>query len=124
MRALIVDDSKAMRMILRRSLSECGFDDFAEAADGEEGLVALTSGPTPTAAFVDWNMPVMTGIDFVRAVRSQSIYDSMALIMVTSETAIEHVQAALEAGADEYVMKPFTPEVLTEKLELVRMSRP
>jgi two-component system chemotaxis response regulator CheY len=122
-RALIVDDSKAMRMILRRSLTACGFDDFVEAGNGREGIDALASGPTPDTAFVDWNMPVMNGIEFVRAVRANPAYASMAILMVTSETAFETIQAAIEAGADEYVMKPFTPEVLDEKLALVRATR-
>jgi two-component system, chemotaxis family, chemotaxis protein CheY len=124
MRALIVDDSKAMRMILRRALSECGFADFAEAADGRQGLDALQgSSPCPDVAFVDWNMPVMSGIEFVQAVRAEPAYDGMAVIMVTSETATENVEAALDAGADEYVMKPFTPDVVAEKLALARSAR-
>ena len=123
MRALIVDDSKAMRMILRRSLTACGFDDFVEAGNGREGLEVLAAGPTPDTAFVDWNMPVMNGIQFVRAVRANAAYASMAILMVTSETAFDTIQAAIEAGADEYVMKPFTPQVLDEKLALVRATR-
>jgi two-component system chemotaxis response regulator CheY len=123
MRALIVDDSRAIRGLIKRSLIECGFDDFVEAGDGQEALGALVSGPIPEAAFVDWNMPVMNGLEFVQAVRSDDIYDCMAVVMVTSETAIEQVEEALEAGADEYVMKPFTAEVLEEKLALVRMNR-
>jgi two-component system, chemotaxis family, chemotaxis protein CheY len=123
MRALIVDDSRAIRMVLRRALGECGFDDFAEAGDGSEALNVLSSGPLPEAAFVDWNMPVMNGLEFVQAARSNSEYASMAIIMVTSETAFDHVESALAAGADEYVMKPFTSDVLTEKLALVRAAR-
>ena len=123
MRALIVDDSRAIRGILKRSLTECGFNDFVEAGDGQEALAMLASGPLPEAAFVDWNMPVMNGLEFVQAVRADDIYDAMAVVMVTSETAIEQVEAALEAGADEYVMKPFTAEILEEKLALVRMNR-
>ena len=119
MRALIVDDSKAMRMILRRALKSCGFDDFVEAGDGREGLVALTAGARPDVALVDWNMPVMSGIEFVRAVRADDAYDAMAVVMVTSETAFEHLEAALAEGANEYVMKPFTDEILVEKLALV-----
>jgi two-component system chemotaxis response regulator CheY len=123
MRALIVDDSRAIRMLLKRSLGLCGFDDFVEAGDGQEALSALEDGPLPDVAFVDWNMPVMPGIDFVRAARANSAYDAMAIMMVTSETAFELIDEALAAGADEYVMKPFTPEVLDEKLALVRAAR-
>jgi two-component system chemotaxis response regulator CheY len=123
MRALIVDDSRAMRMILRRALSECGFVDFAEAGDGQQGLDALRAGSPPDVAFVDWNMPVMSGIDFVRSVRAEHTYDAMPVIMVTSETATENVEQALDAGADEYVMKPFTADVVAEKLALARSAR-
>jgi len=111
-----------MRIVLRRALSGCGFDDFVEAGDGAQGLEALQSGPLPVAAFVDWNMPIMSGIEFVAAVRSDPAYAAMALIMVTSETSTDNVEIAFDAGADEYVMKPFTPEVIAQKLALVRAS--
>ena len=123
MRALLVDDSKAIRMMLRRALTQCGFDDFAEAGDGYEALTVLANGPQPDAAFVDWNMPKLLGIDLVRAIRKNHTFDEMAILMVTSETAFERLEEALQAGADEYVMKPFTVEVLEEKLALVRMAR-
>jgi two-component system chemotaxis response regulator CheY len=123
MRALIVDDSNAMHMILKRVLKTCGFEDFVDAENGAQALDVLRSGPLPDIAFVDWNMPEMNGIELVRAVRAETRFDEMALVMVTSETAIEHVQAAIEAGADEYVMKPFTTDVVAGKLALVRASR-
>jgi two-component system chemotaxis response regulator CheY len=123
MRALIVDDSHAMHMILKRALKVCGFDEFVDAENGKEALDALSAGPLPEVAFVDWNMPVMNGIELVRAVRAESRFDAMAVVMVTSETAFEHVQAAIDAGADEYVMKPFTTDVVSGKLALVRASR-
>ncbi len=123
MRALIVDDSRAIRMLLKRTLGQCGFDDFVEAGDGREAIEQLEDGPLPDVAFVDWNMPEMPGIEFVRVVRENPLYDAMAIMMVTSETAFEHMEAALAAGADEYVMKPFTAEVLEEKLALVRATR-
>jgi two-component system chemotaxis response regulator CheY len=110
-------------MILRRALKECGFVEFVEAADGREGLALLDAGPTPEVAFVDWYMPVMSGIDFVHAVRADHLYDAMSLVMVTSETASLHVDQALAAGVNEYVMKPFTSEVLADKLNLVLSSR-
>jgi two-component system chemotaxis response regulator CheY len=122
-RALIVDDSKAMRMILRRSLAACGFDEFVEAEDGAQALAALRASPLPDVAFVDWNMPVMSGIELVRALRADTAFDALPVVMVTSETAHDRVELAIEAGADEYVMKPFTPDILTEKLALVRAAR-
>jgi two-component system chemotaxis response regulator CheY len=123
MRAMIVDDSRAMRIILRRALASSGYDDITDAEHGRQALEALENEPLPEIAFVDWNMPEMSGIEFVRAVRANSRFDSIALVMVTSETALEFLQEAIDAGADEYVMKPFTPEVLRDKLELVRSRR-
>jgi two-component system chemotaxis response regulator CheY len=124
-RALIVDDSRAMRIFLRRALAACGFDAFLEAGDGLEALTALeaSAAEPPNFAFVDWNMPVMSGLEFVQAVRANVAYDELPIVLVTSETAFEHIDAALAAGADEYVMKPFTPEILAEKLALVRATR-
>jgi two-component system, chemotaxis family, chemotaxis protein CheY len=125
MRALIVDDSRAMRIFLKRALAACGFDAFVEAGDGREALTALeeSGDDLPNFAFVDWNMPVMSGLEFVQAARANTAYNALPIVLVTSETAFEHIEAALAAGADEYVMKPFTPEILAEKLALVRATR-
>jgi len=123
MRALIVDDSRAMRIILRRTLASCGYDEIIDAENGVAALETLDRGAIPDIAFVDWNMPEMNGIELVRALRANSRFAPMALVVVTSETALECLQEAIEAGADEYVMKPFTPAILREKLELVRAQR-
>jgi two-component system chemotaxis response regulator CheY len=119
MRAMVVDDSKAMRTILKRLLHECGYTDVVEAGNGLEALDVLAAGALPELGLVDWNMPEMTGIELVAAVRANPAYAGMVLMMITTETAIERIQEALDAGADEYVMKPFTKEVLLEKLELL-----
>jgi two-component system chemotaxis response regulator CheY len=125
MRALIVDDSRAMRIFLRRALKECGFDDFVEAGNGSEAMTALEdcAENLPGFAFVDWNMPIMSGLEFVQAARRNVAYDALHILLVTSETGFDHIEAALAAGADEYVMKPFTAEILAEKLALVRATR-
>ena len=120
MRALVVDDSKAMRTIVRRLLANCGYDDVVEAENGRDALERLGEGPVPDLALVDWNMPVMSGYEFVVAARLDSAHDGMAIVMITTETAISRISEALAAGADEYVMKPFTIDVLVEKLELLR----
>jgi two-component system chemotaxis response regulator CheY len=86
-------------------------------------LDVLRAGPLPEFAFVDWNLPEMSGIELVRAIRADSCFDAMAIVMVTSETAFENIQIAIDAGADEYVMKPFTTDIICDKLALVRASR-
>jgi two-component system, chemotaxis family, chemotaxis protein CheY len=120
-RALIVDDSKAMRSILGRMLRAMDFD-VVEAANGREALERLEGLGKVDIALVDWNMPEMNGFEFVRAVRSEHIYDGVLLMMVTTETEMENVVRALAAGANEYVMKPFTPEVILEKLRIFGMA--
>ncbi len=121
MRALIIDDSKAMRSILGRMLRGLDFE-VVEAANGREALDRLRGLGKVDIALVDWNMPEMNGFEFVRAVRSEHIYDGVLLMMVTTETEMDNVVRALAAGANEYVMKPFTPEVILEKLRIFGMA--
>jgi two-component system, chemotaxis family, chemotaxis protein CheY len=119
MRALLIDDSRTMRSILKRALSPLGFDQFAEAGDGAEALVRLTELGSFDVAFVDWNMPNMNGLELVKAVRKNGDYAEMKLVMCTTESDLQHVQSAMEAGANEYVMKPFTPDMIGEKLSMI-----
>ena len=121
MQALVIDDSRAMRLILGRMLRELGLD-VAEAANGREGLDQLDGGLLPELVLVDWNMPVMTGIEFVDAVRRPPYSSAAKVVMVTTETEIPQVVRALEVGADEYVMKPFTKESIFEKLQLLGLD--
>lgn len=118
MRALVIDDSRAMRAVLRKILKELGIE-VAEAGHGREALERLQVGGATDVALVDWNMPEMNGYEFVQAVRSDHAYDGMRLMMVTTETEMDQVVKALEAGANEYVMKPFTKEALVEKLQIL-----
>ena len=118
MRALILDDSRAMRMILRRIMRSAGFD-VAEAEDGQQGLDALASGPLPDIALVDWNMPRVDGLSFVQAVRDNPAWRSVTLMMVTTESEHGQVVRALAAGAHEYIIKPFTADAILDKLELL-----
>ncbi len=118
MKALLVDDSRAMRMILARTLKEIGFE-VTEAGHGLEALERLrTSGPFDLA-LVDWNMPEMDGLTFVTAVRTGQLATAMRIVMVTTESEADRVAAALAAGADEYVTKPFTKDALTSKLSMI-----
>ena len=118
MRALILDDSRAMRMILRRIMHAAGFE-VVEAADGQQGLDALSGGPLPDVALVDWNMPGIDGLSFVNAVRDNPDYRPMTLMMVTTESEHDQVVRALAAGAHEYIIKPFTADAVVDKLELL-----
>jgi two-component system, chemotaxis family, chemotaxis protein CheY len=118
MRAMVVDDSRATRAILRRILEQLDFE-VTEAADGQEGLEAWQADPTIRLALVDWNMPVMNGLDLVRAIRAQESVGRVVIVMVTTEGDTDHILTALDAGADEYAMKPFTAAVIAEKLELL-----
>lgn len=121
MKALVVDDSRAMRMILKRTLSQLGFE-VVEAGDGRQALDVLqVSGPVDVA-LVDWNMPVMTGYELIQEVRGRRELDAMPIMMVTTETEADQVTRALDAGANEYVMKPFTEDVLREKLLLLGLE--
>lgn len=118
MRALVIDDSKAMRTILKRILSECGAE-VAEACDGQDGLKALTEKGPFDVALVDWNMPIMNGYEFVVAVRADESRNGMKIMMVTTETDLDNMARILRAGANEYVMKPFTKEMIIEKMNLL-----
>jgi two-component system chemotaxis response regulator CheY len=119
--ALVVDDSRAMRLILGRMLRELGLE-VAEATNGREALVHIAAGLDPLVMLVDWNMPEMTGIEFVEAVRRPPYSSTARLVMVTTETELPQVVRALAAGADEYVMKPFTKEAIFEKLQLLGLE--
>jgi two-component system chemotaxis response regulator CheY len=121
MKALVIDDSAAVRTILKRILSDCGFE-VIEASHGREALERLREKGKMDIALVDWNMPEMNGFDFIRAVRADHTHDGMRLMMVTTETEIAQVAKALEAGANEYVMKPFTKDMIMEKLTLMGVT--
>ena len=121
MRILIVDDSRSMRLVLKRMLAEMGHADVAEAEDGSVALTQMEAFK-PELALVDWNMPVMSGLEFVSAIRESREYDEVKVMMVTSESSPRLVSEALEAGADEYAMKPITREVIEEKFMLLGLS--
>ena len=123
MRALVIDDSKASQEILSSFLKELAFEVFT-AKNGREGLELLKKLGGADVALVDWIMPEMDGLEFVRAVRSDHAHDRLRLVMVTTLTATTEIAKALEAGADEYVMKPVTKEIIREKLELLEVFQP
>ena len=118
MRAIVIDDSRAIRSILGGMLREMGFE-VGEAVNGRDAMMHLKASDPPDLAMLDWNMPEMNGFDLLVRVRAIRAFDSMRIVMVTTETETSQMVKALEAGANEYVMKPFTKEVIREKLQLL-----
>jgi len=118
MHVLIIDDSRSMRRILKSIVQGLGFES-SEAENGRDGLEQLFESSGVELVLVDWNMPEMDGLQFVEKVRANDTYQNMKIVMVTSETATSKMVRALMAGADEFVMKPFTKEILVDKLKLI-----
>jgi two-component system chemotaxis response regulator CheY len=118
MKALVVDDSRAIRAILVRMLQELGYQPSA-ARHGREALLHLAGNPDTAVALIDWNMPEMNGLELVSAVRADPLLAGVRLLMVTTEIETTQMVRALEAGADEYVMKPFTRAAIEDKLRLL-----
>lgn len=118
MQALVVDDSRAMRAILTRLMIGFGFE-VAEAGHGVEALAVIDAGTHPDVILVDWNMPVMDGLSFVKHVRARADLRDVSLVMVTTESEQANIVRALAAGAHEYVIKPFVDEAIAEKLALL-----
>ncbi len=118
MHALVVDDSRAMRSILARLMAGLGFE-VSQAGDGAEALSVLEGGVRPDVILVDWNMPVMDGLTFIKTVRGREDLRDISLMMVTTESEQAQIVRALAAGAHEYVIKPFSDEVIAEKLALL-----
>jgi two-component system chemotaxis response regulator CheY len=115
---MVIDDSSAMRLILGRIMRSLGFD-VVDAPNGAEAIARLQSGVLPDIALVDWNMPVMDGLAFVNAVRREEKWRQITLMMVTTESEQSQIVRALAAGAHEYVIKPFTPDAIADKLALL-----
>src|SRR4051812_19147611 len=120
MRFLVVDDSATMRSILVNSLQRVGFTDCVEAEDGLQALEKFT--PDISFVITDWNMPTMSGIEFARALRAHSNGKTVPILMVTTRSVREDIVAAVETGVNSYIVKPFTPQVLKEKIEQVLSS--
>ena len=118
MHALVVDDSRAMRSILARLMTGLGFE-VSQAGDGAEALSVLEGGVRPDVILVDWNMPVMDGLTFIKTVRGRDDLRDISLMMVTTESEQAQFVRALAAGAHESVIKPFSDEVIAEKLALL-----
>jgi two-component system chemotaxis response regulator CheY len=120
MRALIVDDSRFVRGFLRGLLEPKGIE-CEEAADGQAGLDRMHEGETFDIVLLDWNMPVMNGFDMLKEMRAEG-YEGVKVLMVTTEAENDYIERALDAGADEYLMKPFDHEALDEKLIMLGLA--
>lgn len=118
MKALVVDDSSTIRMFLRSILVPLGFE-VTMAKNGNEGLEELVNPPQPDLVLIDWHMPEMDGLQLLTEIRSRPELDQMTVVMVTAENDLSQISLALDSGANEYVMKPLTREIVTEKLQML-----
>jgi two-component system chemotaxis response regulator CheY len=116
MRFLVVDDSTTMRRIIINTLNKVGYQDCAEASNGREGIERLAAAGADMV-ITDWNMPEMSGIEFIRAIRANATTKDLPVLMVTTNAAKDDIVEALRAGINSYVVKPFTPETIKEKIE-------
>ena len=118
MKVLIVDDSTTMRRIEKTQLSAMGITDFLEADNGQAGIEVLAANMPVDIVTLDINMPVMDGMTALRAIRANPTYNGVKIVMVTSESEKTKVVEAIQAGANNYVVKPFSPDILKQKLGL------
>ena len=124
MRILIVDDFSTMRRIIRGLLKEIGYLNSEEAEDGVQALERIKDAWPIDLAVVDWNMPNMNGLELIREIRRRPEWNDMRIMMATTESEISQMQLALDAGADEYLMKPFEKEALVDKIQMVGLTPP
>jgi two-component system, chemotaxis family, chemotaxis protein CheY len=119
LKLLVVDDSSTMRRIIKNTLSRLGYEDVLEGEDGLQGWAALNENTDVGMLITDWNMPEMNGLELVKKVRADARFADLPIIMVTTEGGKAEVITALKAGVNNYIVKPFTPQVLKEKLAAV-----
>jgi len=122
MRFLVIDDSATMRRIIVNSLQRIGYADCVEASDGAEALRVFS--PEIGVIITDWNMPGMTGVDFVRALRERPDGKTVPVLMVTTRSIKQDIVQAMQAGVNNYIDKPFTPQILKEKIETLLSGQP
>ncbi|WP_456380520.1 chemotaxis response regulator CheY [Hydrogenimonas sp.] len=120
MKIMVVDDSSTMRRIIKNTLNRLGYKELLEAADGAEAWEVMQANKADIGVLItDWNMPNMNGLELVKKVRGDAAFEDIPIIMVTTEGGKAEVITALKAGVNNYIVKPFTPQVLKEKLEAV-----
>lgn len=121
LKVLVVEDSESMRRIIRSVLKQFGFKDIQEASNGKEGLTTLRTGDFGLV-FADWNMPEMTDIELLRAIRKDVALSELPVVMLTARNEKEYIQEALDAGVSGYIVKPFTQEALDDRLRKIFKS--
>jgi len=119
MKVLVVDDSSTMRRIIKNTLNRLEIKNTIEGEDGVEGFTQLEKNPDTDLIITDWNMPNMNGLEFVKKIRSDERFKDKPIVMVTTEGGKREVITALKAGVNNYIVKPFTPQVLKEKLKTI-----
>lgn len=119
MKLLVVDDSSTMRRIIKNTLQRLGYEDIFEAENGIEAWDILDKNSDMGVLITDWNMPEMNGLELVKKTRADSRFTDIPIIMITTEGGKVEVITAIKAGVNNYIVKPFTPQVLKEKLEVV-----
>ncbi len=116
---LVLDDSPTMQRIIINTLNKAGYETVDTASDGEEGLKKLAADKSYDLILTDWNMPTMTGIDFLQALKADDAIKHIPVVMVTSRNVKEDILLAIKSGARDYIVKPFTPEAIKEKIGLI-----
>lgn len=116
---LIVDDSLTMRRIVANTLKNIGYENFSEAVDGRDALIKLASDKAINFVITDWNMPVLSGLELIKAIRSDETLANTPILMVTTRGVKEDIIEALKAKVSNYIVKPFTPTVLKEKIDQI-----
>jgi len=119
---LVVDDSVTMRRIVVNSLKGLGYSQFLEAGDGKEAMDVLNANDGINFVVTDWNMPNVSGLELVKAIRQHAKYGTVPILMVTTRGVKEDIMEALHAKVNNYVIKPFTPQILKEKIEQILAS--
>lgn len=119
---LIVDDSQTMRRIVVNSLKNLGYEDFVEASDGKDALLKLSADEAINFVITDWNMPVLSGLELIKAIRSDEKMGNTPVLMVTTRGVKDDIIEALKAKVNNYVVKPFTPAILREKIDQILTS--
>lgn len=117
MRILVVDDSSTMRRILINCLAKMNLADVAQAGDGKEALAVLASQPPFDLVLTDWNMPNMNGLELLKAIKADAKTSAVPVVVVTTEAEKERIVEAVKCGAANYIVKPFTPDTLQEKIK-------